>query len=74
VSRRERTIGLVLAVLLIGLAAIFLSRSVARGAAEGEQPVGRFQMAVPDLILDTATGKLVTAGGETLEPAVEAGG
>ncbi len=70
----KKAIGLALAVLLMGAVAISVGLTMARGAAGEEQPVGRFQMAVPDLILDTATGKLVTAGGQTLQPPVDPSG
>jgi len=43
-------------------------------AAGTEQPVGRYQFAAPDLILDTATGKLTTQSGQLLEGAIEPGG
>lgn len=40
------------------------------GAQEDEQ-AGRYQVAVPDLMLDTATGRLVTSGGAVLEQAID---
>ena len=44
------------------------------GAAQEEQPVGRYQVAVPDLMLDTATGRLVDSGGSVLEQAIDPAG
>ncbi len=44
------------------------------GAAQEDQPVGRYQVAVPDLMLDTATGRLVDGGGTVLEQAIDPAG
>jgi len=46
--------------------------SAAPAAQQGE-PVGRYQVAVPDLVLDTSTGRLV-AGGQVLEPPIDPSG
>ena len=71
--RGERAIGLVIAMLLLGIVAVAIGWSVTRGEAEDEQVIGRYQFAAPDLVLDTATGKLTTAGGTVLESPIDAG-
>ncbi len=43
---------------------------VTRGTAQEEQTVGRYEVAVPDLVLDTATGKL-TSNGQVLEQPID---
>jgi len=74
VRRGERSVGLAVAALLACAALVAVGWSKARGAAEEEQPLGRYQAAAPDLILDTATGKLVTSKGQVLEPPIDAAG
>jgi hypothetical protein len=41
---------------------------MAGGAGEDQPPVGRYQAVAPDLVLDTATGKLARTNGQVLEP------
>jgi hypothetical protein len=47
-----------------------LGWGVTRGTAQEEQTVGRYEVAVPDLVLDTATGKL-TSKGQVLEQPID---
>jgi hypothetical protein len=74
VLRGEKAIGLAAAALLVCAVAVVFGRGVARGAAQDEQVVGRYQMAVPDLILDTATGKLADSRGQVLEQPIDPSG
>jgi len=69
VGRRGMAIGLALAILLFGLTAVIMGKA-AGGAAE-EEVIGRYQAAAPDLVLDTATGRLVSAKGGALEAPVD---
>ena len=66
--------GLALAAFLLCVVAVSALWGVNRGAAEDEEAVGRYQVGAPDLILDTATGRLVTASGQVLEPPIDAQG
>lgn len=50
------------------------SGGTAAGSEKQDQPVGHYQVAVPNLVLDTATGKLVGANGQVLEPPVDPSG
>ena len=75
--RGERAWKAILAVAVICAAAAFIGWGVSRGAAqeaEEKEPVGRYQVAVPDLILDTATGRLVNGSGQVLEQAIDPSG
>lgn len=65
----ERAIKVFGAVVLICAAAMLLGWGITRGAAQQDEqdPVGRFQVAVPDLVLDTATGRLANSRGQVLE-------
>jgi hypothetical protein len=73
---------ILLAAVVVAVAGWGLSRSsalaqvVGGGAAEEkqDQPVGRYQVAVPNLVLDTATGKLMGGNGQVLEPPLEPNG
>jgi len=68
----KRAVGLmVAAALLVAAVGVSMALGVARGAAEEEQMVGRYQAAAPDLVLDTATGKLTTSAGQMLEGPVD---
>jgi len=55
--------------------AAVLGGAAAGGGGAGpetqEPPVGRYQAAVPDLVFDTASGKLVGANGQVLEPPLD---
>ncbi len=72
--RGEQRFGMAVAVAVICAAVGFLVWGVTRGAAQEEEGVGRYQMAVPDLVLDTATGRLVNSRGQVLEQAIDPSG
>lgn len=72
--RGERRFGMAVAVAVTCAAVGFLVWDVTRGAAQDEAPVGRYQMAVPDLVLDTSTGRLVNGQGQVLEQAIDPSG
>ena len=83
VTRRLRV---ALALAFLGAALVLVgwqvTRSVAQditseagpygSAALAEQVVGRYQAAAPNLVLDTATGKLADGAGQVLESAIDA--
>jgi len=73
VQRGERNLGIAVAVMAVCAAIAFLGWGVTGGAAQEEQAVGRYEVAVPDLVLDTATGKL-TSKGQVLEQAIDPSG
>ena len=64
---------------LIGLVVVlcaFLAVSgwgVSRGMAQQDE-VGRYEVAVPNLVLDTATGKLTNSAGQVLEQPIDPAG
>ncbi len=72
--KRGKVVGLVVVILLVGIVAAAIGWSGGRIEAQDEQVIGRFQFAAPDLILDTATGKLTTGGGALLEAPIDAAG
>lgn len=72
--RGARGIGLAAAVVLVCAVVIGVGWGVARGAGQEEPVVGRYQVAAPDLVLDTATGKLSDGTGRVLEPPLDASG
>ncbi len=74
VPRSERGFRIAAAAIVLCAAAAFLSWGVTRGVAQDQEPVGRYQVAVPDLILDTATGRLVNSKGQVLEQAADPSG
>ncbi len=74
VLRGEQGFRMAAAVVALCAAVGFLAWGVSRGAAQEEEPVGRYQVAVPDLVLDTATGRLVDGRGQVLEQAVDPSG
>jgi len=75
VLKDRQRLGMAVAVTVICAAAGFLVWGVTLGAAqEEEEPVGRYQMAVPDLVLDTSTGRLVNSRGRVLEHAIDPSG
>jgi hypothetical protein len=77
VQRGEQVLRIVVAVAVICAAVAFAGWGVARGAAEGvkeEEPVGRYQVAVPDLVLDTMTGRLMSGRGQVLESPTDPSG
>ncbi len=55
-------------------AAAFIGWDPARGQAPEEEPNGRYQVAVPDLVLDTMTGRLTIRGGRVLEQSIDPSG
>ncbi|HUU54310.1 MAG TPA: hypothetical protein VMY87_05255 [Armatimonadota bacterium] len=73
VHRGERAFKVIGGVMIICAAMAFLGWGLSRGAAQQEE-VGRYQVAVPDLILDTATGKLVSSTGQVLEQPIDPSG
>ena len=70
VDRGERAMKVIGAVVIICAAMALLGWGISRCAAQQDE-VGRYQVAVPDLVLDTATGKLVTSKGQVLEQPVD---
>lgn len=56
--------------LLALVAGVFIWQAT---TAADEPPVGRYQAVAPDLILDTATGRLASASGQVLEPPISPG-
>jgi hypothetical protein len=71
-ERRKKVIG---AVLIICAAMAFLGWGVSRGAAQQqEEVIGHYQVAVPDLVLDTMTGRLTNSRGQVLEQAIDPSG
>lgn len=73
-QRRERAFRTVSAVVVICAVVGVLSWGLGRSAAQEQGEVGRYQVAVPDLVLDTATGRLVTGNGQVLEQAIDPNG
>ncbi len=59
-----------MAVVMACAVVAFLGWGVSRVGAQEEQVVGRYEMAVPDLVLDTATGRL-TSRGQVLENPID---
>ncbi len=61
--------------LLVAIGAVCLATvmgwGVIRAADPTEESVGRYQAAAPDLILDTATGRLTNAAGQLLEQPID---
>jgi predicted anti-sigma-YlaC factor YlaD len=64
-------LGVLAAVALVCLATALVGWGVSVVGAQEDQPVGRYQVAVPDLMLDTATGRLVDGRGSILEQAID---
>jgi len=73
VDRGERAMKVIGVVLIICAAMAFLGWGLSRCAAQQDE-VGRYQVAVPDLVLDTATGRLVNSTGQVLEQPINATG
>jgi hypothetical protein len=74
VLRGEQGFRMAAAVVALCAAVGFLAWGVSRGAEQEEEPVGRYQVAVPDLVLDTTTGRLVDGRGQVLEQAIDPSG
>ncbi|MCJ7823157.1 MAG: hypothetical protein MUQ26_08810, partial [Armatimonadetes bacterium] len=76
VLRGEQGFRMAAAVVALCAAVGFLAWGVTRGAAQEQaaEPVGRYQVAVPDLVLDTTTGRLVDGRGQVLEQAIDPSG
>jgi len=74
VLRGEQGFRMAAAVVALCAAVGFLAWGVTRGSAQEEEPVGRYQVAVPDLVLDTTTGRLVDGRGQVLEQAIDPSG
>ncbi len=76
-QRGDRAIKVLGAVIVALAAMALLGYGIAGGVAEEEEKednLGRFQVAAPDLVLDTATGRLVTSKGQVLEQPVNPAG
>lgn len=71
VRSSEHSLRLAVAAVLLGGLVLAAVWGIGSGMAEEEQAVGRYQAGAPDLILDTATGKLARASGQVLEPAID---
>jgi len=65
---------LAVTVLLICGAVAATGLVVSRVSAQEEPSVGRYQFAAPDLVLDTATGRLTGQGSRVLRPPVDPAG
>ncbi len=63
----------VIAVVILCASVGLIGWGVGKGVAE-EEPVGQYQAAAPDLVLDTATGKLINSTGQVLEQAIDPSG
>ena len=74
VLRGEQGFRMSAAVVALCAAVGLLAWGVSRGAEQEEEPVGRYQVAVPDLVLDTTTGRLVDGRGQVLEQAIDPSG
>ena len=70
VVRGERAMKAAMVVVMACAVVAFMGWGVSRVSAQEEQVVGRYEMAVPDLILDTTTGRL-TSRGRVLENAID---
>jgi hypothetical protein len=73
VHNGERTVRAVIAVTIICAAGALLIWGMGRGVAQDE-PIGRYQVAAPDLLLDTMTGRLVDGNGRVLEGPIDPSG
>jgi len=71
-ERRKTVLG---GVLIMCAAMAFLAWGISRSAAQQqEEVVGHYQVAVPDLVLDTMTGKLTNSRGQVLEQPIDPSG
>lgn len=70
----DKGLRLAVAVLLICGAVAATGLVVSRVSAQEELSVGRYQFAAPDLVLDTATGKLTGDGSRVLRAPVDPSG
>jgi hypothetical protein len=70
VDRGERVMKVIGVVLIICTAMVCLDWGLSRCAAQQDE-VGRYQVAVPDLVLDTATGRLANSAGKVLEQPID---
>jgi len=70
VDKGDRTIKVLAITILTGAIALFFTWGVNRGVAQ-ETEIGRYQAAVPDLVLDTCTGRLATSQGQVLEQPID---
>jgi hypothetical protein len=62
------------AVAVLCAAAALIGWGVARGQAPESDLVGQYQVAAPDLVLDTTTGRLIGDGGKVLERPIDSSG
>ena len=72
--RGERAVGMAVAVVVLCAAVAYVGWDVARGQAPPEEPLGRYQVAVPDLVLDTMTGRLTSTRAGILEQPIDPSG
>jgi len=69
--RTERITGALLAIIAAALIAnLFVSLRAPATAEPNQPPVGKYQVAAPDLICDTMTGAITNAKGAVIAPAV----
>ena len=74
VLKSEQAFRAAVAIVVICAAVGLFGWGLGRGEAEEEALLGRYQVAVPDLVLDTATGRLANSQGQVLEQAINASG
>jgi len=74
VQRGERTVKLIAAVVVLCVTVALLSWGVGSGAEEEQVASNQYQAVAPDLVLDTATGKLANSRGQVLEQAIDPSG
>ncbi|MFB3879948.1 MAG: hypothetical protein ACE149_01730 [Armatimonadota bacterium] len=70
-QRGERTVKLIAAVVVLCGTMGLLAWGVGSGAEEEAAPSNQYQAVAPDLVLDTATGKLTNSQGRVMEQAID---
>jgi len=73
VHRGERGLKLIVLVAVVCAFVAVSGWGVSRGMAQQDE-VGRYQVAAPNLVLDTATGKLTNSSGQVLEQPIDPAG
>lgn len=71
--RGERGLKLIVLVAVVCAFVAVSGWGVSRGMAQQDE-VGRYQVAAPNLVLDTATGKLTNSSGQVLEQPIDPAG
>lgn len=71
--RGERSLKLIGLVAVVCAFLVISGWGVSRGMAQQDE-VGRYQVAVPNLVLDTATGRLTNSAGQVLEQPIDPAG